>query len=123
MGIYSSSQFFGIFIGGFVGGWIAQHNPAAIYLVGAGLAGLWLIVAASMQDPPYLSSLMVNLEKLPPEPMMALVEKLKHTPGVAECFFNAEHGVAYLKFDSQQTDRQTILSISSNMKQQFAGNG
>lgn len=47
MGIFSSSQYFGIFIGGAVGGWIWQHfhSISAIFLFCILMAVLWLGVA------------------------------------------------------------------------------
>ena len=48
-GIYSSSQFLGIFAGGVVGGWVHQAaGTAAVFLFAAAVAVLWLLVAATM---------------------------------------------------------------------------
>jgi len=48
-GIYSSSQFLGIFAGGAVGGWVHQAagTPAVFFFAGA-VAVVWVLVAASM---------------------------------------------------------------------------
>ncbi|MHB8816742.1 MAG: MFS transporter, partial [Steroidobacteraceae bacterium] len=49
-GIYSSSQFLGIFAGGVVGGWVHQAaGTAAVFLFGAAVAIVWLLVAATMR--------------------------------------------------------------------------
>ncbi|HJS88898.1 MAG TPA: MFS transporter [Steroidobacteraceae bacterium] len=51
-GIYSSSQFLGIFAGGVIGGWVHQVlGAAAVLYFGAALAIVWLLVAATMRDP------------------------------------------------------------------------
>jgi predicted MFS family arabinose efflux permease len=51
-GIYSSSQFLGIFVGGVVGGWVHQAaGTAAVFLFAGGVAILWLLVAATMRGP------------------------------------------------------------------------
>jgi len=51
-GIYSSSQFLGIFAGGVVGGWVHQAvGTAAVFFFAAALAVVWLLVAATMRDP------------------------------------------------------------------------
>jgi MFS family permease len=51
-GIYSSSQFLGIFAGGVVGGWVHQAvGTAAVFFFAAALAVIWLLVAATMRDP------------------------------------------------------------------------
>jgi predicted MFS family arabinose efflux permease len=52
-GLYSSSQFLGIFAGGVIGGWIHQAaGTAAVFLFGAAVAVVWLLVAATMSGPP-----------------------------------------------------------------------
>lgn len=49
IGIYSSSQFLGIFCGGILGGWIYGHfAPATIFIVCGIIAGLWCLAAYSM---------------------------------------------------------------------------
>ncbi|HEY7888422.1 MAG TPA: MFS transporter [Steroidobacteraceae bacterium] len=49
-GIYSSSQFLGIFAGGVIGGWVHQAaGTAAVFLFAAAIASLWLWVAATMR--------------------------------------------------------------------------
>ena len=49
-GIYSSSQFLGIFAGGVIGGWVHQAaGTAAVFLFAAAIAIIWLLVAATMR--------------------------------------------------------------------------
>ncbi|HTX05633.1 MAG TPA: MFS transporter [Steroidobacteraceae bacterium] len=51
-GIYSSLQFFGIFTGGIIGGWMHQaQGTAAVFLFTAAIAAVWLLVAATMRGP------------------------------------------------------------------------
>ncbi|HEY2035946.1 MAG TPA: MFS transporter, partial [Steroidobacteraceae bacterium] len=51
-GIYSSSQFLGIFAGGALGGWIHQAaGTDAVFFFAAAVAILWLLVAATMRGP------------------------------------------------------------------------
>jgi MFS family permease len=51
-GIYSSSQFLGIFAGGLVGGWVHQAaGTAAVFFFAAAVAVVWLLVTATMRDP------------------------------------------------------------------------
>lgn len=57
LGIYSCSQFFGIFIGGALGGWIyGQFSFSGVYLFCITLAFFWLIIALSMQPPRILEN-------------------------------------------------------------------
>ena len=51
-GIYSSSQFLGIFAGGVIGGWVHEAaGTPAVFLFAAAVAIVWLLVAASMRSP------------------------------------------------------------------------
>ena len=51
-GIYSSSQFLGIFAGGAIGGWVHQAaGTAAVFLFACAVAVVWLLVAATMRGP------------------------------------------------------------------------
>ncbi|WP_374262775.1 MFS transporter [Zoogloea sp.] len=53
LGIYNTLQSVGLFLGGALGGWLAQHvGPGAVSLLGCGLAVVWLILAAGMAPPP-----------------------------------------------------------------------
>ena len=51
-GIYSSSQFLGIFAGGVIGGWAHQAaGTAAVFFFASAVAIIWLLVAATMRGP------------------------------------------------------------------------
>lgn len=53
LGVYNTLQSIGLFVGGALGGWLAQHVGAgAVSLLGGGLAIAWLILASSMVPPP-----------------------------------------------------------------------
>lgn len=53
LGVYNTLQSAGLFLGGALGGWLAQHAGAgAVNLACAGVALLWLLLAATMNPPP-----------------------------------------------------------------------
>lgn len=53
LGVYNTTQACGLFLGGALGGWLAQHQgPGMVFIVGAVLAVLWLAAAASMAPVP-----------------------------------------------------------------------
>jgi len=57
LGIYSSSQFFGIFVGGALGGWLqGVWGLTGVFGLCAALTGLWLVVAIAMRPPGRASS-------------------------------------------------------------------
>lgn len=52
LGIYSCSQFFGIFVGGLLGGWMyGRFSFSGVYFFCIALSLIWLIIALSMQFP------------------------------------------------------------------------
>ena len=52
LGIYNTLQSIGLFLGGALGGWIAQHHGSgAVNLFCAALAVAWLLLAAGMRAP------------------------------------------------------------------------
>ncbi|HTX48262.1 MAG TPA: MFS transporter [Caulobacteraceae bacterium] len=51
-GVYSSSQFLGIFVGGAAGGWLLEAGGGrAVLAAGVGMGLVWLLVAAGMRRP------------------------------------------------------------------------
>lgn len=54
LGMYSFSQFFGIFVGGTLGGWLyGASSLTQVYLFCAILAIIWLAIAFNMKNPQY----------------------------------------------------------------------
>ncbi len=103
MGLYSTSQFFGAFIGGAVGGWIFQaHSLTAVFGFSASVAALWLVVAAFMSPPRHLASVCLQCS----DP--SSVPKVKDIQGVAEVFYSEDEGLMYLKVDRETLDQDTL---------------
>ncbi|WP_241625134.1 MFS transporter [Rosenbergiella epipactidis] len=110
MGIYSTSQFLGVAIGGSVGGWVFQHVDAqAVFLLGAGIAVVWLLVSLTMQEPPYVSSLRVVIDHT--DNAQSLEQRLRQAPGVSNVLIIPEERAAYIKIDSKTTNRQEIEAL------------
>ena len=103
-GVYSSSQFLGIFTGGVIGGLVHQTaGDTGVFLLTAGIALVWLVVVATMKRPSYLTT------RLVPIPNAASAESfaasLRQLPGVADAVVVAEEGLAYLKVDFENLRR------------------
>ncbi|MDX1803036.1 MAG: MFS transporter [Alcanivorax sp.] len=112
MGVYSSSQFFGIFVGGVAGGSLQEHfGLAGVFGFAAVLALLWFVVSLKLRNPGYMSSRVVSLgamaEKAPAE-IVACIEK---APGVLEVAVAPEEAVAILKVDSRHYDEQALRTL------------
>nr|WP_314985147.1 MFS transporter [uncultured Pantoea sp.] len=111
MGIYSTSQFLGVAVGGSMGGWVFGHFDAqTVFLVGAMVAAAWLFVSMTMQEPPYVSSLRIVLS----DAALAvpnLEQRLKAQPGVNAVFIVPEEKSAYIKIDSKVTSRPELEAL------------
>lgn len=111
-GVYSSSQFMGIFIGGVVGGWAHQAGGAAgLFAFTTALAVVWLLVAASMKPPRYLASRLIRVSGRSRGDADGLAARLRQLPGVAEAIVISEEGLAYLKVDSRVFDPAVAESL------------
>lgn len=109
MGIYSTSQYFGTFLGGSAGGWLyGHHHLVTVYFACATIALIWLVVAFKMEKPRHLATEIIHVGKLDPSQATLLMEKLLQIPGVAEALVIAEDNIAYLKFDAAILDRNQL---------------
>lgn len=99
IGVYNSFQFLGLFIGGAVGGFLAQHaSYAAVFAFSSGLGVAWLLFAMTMQKPPAVRTRMYHVQKaLTEAKAVKLASRLVALDGVAEAVVIADEGVAYLK--------------------------
>jgi len=114
MGVYSTSQFFGAFIGGVVGGWVQSHyGMPGVFWFSALAALLWWGVAWGMAPPNYLSSKLLRVGVMDAAQASELELQLSQIKGVGEVGVVAEEGVAYLKVDLQQIDLALLDEFSS----------
>ena len=113
MGVYSSSQFLGAFLGGASGGWAHQHfGIEGVFLLGAVLSGLWLLLASGMKQPRYLSSYLLHVGPVSEADAPDLVMRLTAVRGVAEASIVVEEQTAYLKVDRHALDEQALREFS-----------
>ena len=111
MGVYSSSQFFGAFVGGAVGGWLhGRFGLGAVFLFCGAVALIWLALAASMKTPRYLGTRVLRIGPQDPASANRLAAEITAVRGVAEAVVIPEDEVAYLKIDQQALD-EAALSV------------
>jgi predicted MFS family arabinose efflux permease len=112
IGVYSSLQFLGIFVGGVVGGWAHQAGGiAAVFILTTVIALLWLLAAATMKPPSYLTTRLLPIGEGRAD-LAGLAAKLRQVPGVAEAVVIAEENLAYLKVDSKSFDAAMAESLA-----------
>ena len=112
MGIYSTSQFLGAGLGGGIGGWCyGQFGAAGVFMFCA-LAGFsWLLLSLTMKPPRYWANLLISLEKTSQAVADNFVSEILKINGVEEVTLRYEEGVAYLKVDNQQLNRDQLQSV------------
>lgn len=112
MGVYSSSQFFGIFLGGTVGGLVQQHfHMLGVFVFSALLAGLWLLAARGMRVTSGVKSRIVRLGRISTEQAADLGRRLAAVAGVRHAVVVAEEGVAYLKV-GRDVDEAALAAVA-----------
>ena len=110
-GVFSSSQFFGAALGGFVGGWMYQHHGVeGVFIFTSGAALLWAAVAATMQKPLPLSIASVPVgERLTEADVPALTEKLLSYDGIYEAVFLLAEKRVYFKIDRKKINEVGLI--------------
>jgi len=114
MGIYSTSQFLGSALGGILGGWLFQHGGLSTVFLGcAALCLGWAVIAGTMREPPYVTSL-----RLPVAPELVndqgLVGRLLALAGVTDAVVVAEEQAVYIKIDTKVVDRAQLERLVSH---------
>jgi predicted MFS family arabinose efflux permease len=109
MGIYSSSQFLGAFLGGSLGGLVhGRYGVHGVFVLTALGALLWLLVAAFMTTPRRLASYIHKVVVKDPADAERLQRELTAVAGVAEAVIIPDEGVAYLRVDRQVFDEAAL---------------
>jgi predicted MFS family arabinose efflux permease len=112
MGVYSTSQFGGAFVGGLAGGWAHQlYGVPGVLLLAVAVTAGWLLLASGMRDPGRRSSRLLRVEVADERAADALAMRLGQVPGVVEAVVIAADGVAYLKVDKHRLDEAALDAI------------
>ena len=109
MGVYSSSQFLGAFVGGAAGGWLYGEWGIDAVLMACGiLALIWALVVLPMAPPKHLTGKAVSLPEHWSEDSEGFVQRLLDLPGVEEVVVIADEHAAYMKIDKAKFDDQAL---------------
>ncbi len=110
MGVYSTSQFFGAFLGGVVGGWCyGLFDVQGVFFGAAGIAAVWLLVALGMQMPVMRSSMMAHIESSTNAD--ELQAKLLELAGVSEAKVVPEENAVFLRVDKKVFEPEAFESL------------
>ncbi|HIL92110.1 MAG TPA: MFS transporter [Cycloclasticus sp.] len=114
MGVYSSSQFFGAFCGGLMGGFVwNSYGMASVFLVCAVVLFVWFVVALGMESPRHMSSLLKHIEIETDAQAKEITDKLLAVKGVLDVGISVDDSTAYLKVDNDLLDEKELDAIIS----------
>lgn len=110
LGIYNTTQALGLFLGGAIGGTLAQHaGPQAVFGFCAVLVLVWWVVARGMRAPPAI----VRRDIVLPEQadLDTLRTRLAALPGVREAVVSANPRMAYLRINLEGFDESRLRQV------------
>ncbi|WP_280568723.1 MFS transporter [Chromohalobacter sp. 296-RDG] len=117
MGVYSTSQFLGAFLGGTAGGFLSQHFGLDAVFLGAALLGaVWLAIVWKMPAPRHLSSEIVALDERSMGTMDTLMDRFAAVAGVEDVMVVPDERVAYLKVDRQRLDTEALERVLGSQR-------
>ena len=109
MGAFATCQFLGAGLGGIVAGLAYQlWGGTGIFVVGAIATAIWWLLSVTMNNPPYVSSIVLDLYPVVPSEANRMSDRLAAVTGVKGVTLIVEEQTAYLKIDKQQLDEQHL---------------
>ena len=112
IGIYSSTQFLGAFVGAAVGGYLfGNYGSYALYSFCGLLLIVWLVLAVTMKAPAAVRSKMYHVQEMDLNKSKELSRELAAIPGVYEALVLANERVAYLKVDMKGFDEVKVIKL------------
>ena len=109
MGAFATCQFLGAGLGGVVAGLAYQlWGGTGIFVVGAIATAIWWLLSVTMNNPPYVSSIVLDLYPVVPSEANRMSDRLAAVAGVKDVTLVVEEQTAYLKIDKQQLDEQHL---------------
>jgi predicted MFS family arabinose efflux permease/copper chaperone CopZ len=110
MGVYSTSQFFGAFVGGALGGWvISTWGSDGIYTMAMVVGTLWFVVAMRMEAPGAITGMTLQFSNMATEEdALRINDELHDVIGVEEVVVVMEDSLAYLKVNKDMLDKEAL---------------
>lgn len=113
MGVYSTSQFLGAFVGGAAGGQLLNMaGIRGVLMLMLLVLVTWLLIALSMPAPGYTTSFVVRLQSVVGGQYDEIARCLACLPGVQDVVILEEDATAYLKVDRQHFDEQSLAELA-----------
>lgn len=112
MGIYSTSQFMGAFVGGVIGGWAVDGiGVGGLFFILAIILLIWFFFALGMQSPRPLQTLVLQVGDRDPREVVKIISTIT---GVEDILLIEGEELAYLKVDKQTVDLDRLKPFLNN---------
>tara|TARA_R110001592_G_scaffold9288_1_gene49540 strand:- start:31329 stop:32687 length:1359 start_codon:yes stop_codon:yes gene_type:complete len=112
MGVYSTAQFLGAFVGGVSGGWLlSRYHEVGVYMLVGTVALLWLLVARLMKNPTNEIGMTLLFSKMSESNKIDISNALNGIRGVEEVVLIIDDQVAYLKIHKAELDQQQLDDV------------
>jgi MFS family permease len=112
IGVYSSVQFFGTFVGAVLGGYAyGRWGLPGVVIANAGLLVIWLMACMGMTSPVSSSRRSYTLPRLDAREAEALAARLRGLQGVRDARIVTSENTAYLEVDSTRFDEHNALQL------------
>ncbi|WP_168204006.1 MFS transporter [Aliikangiella coralliicola] len=113
LGVYSTSQFAGAFLGGPIAGIIMQYNGMdGVYILGSVMALIWAVLLLGLKNPSAVTAYTLTMPSVSADSFPSLVEEIKAIEGVSEAVALPEAGAVYLKVDKKTLDPRSLEKYS-----------
>ena len=115
MGVYSTAQFLGVFVGGSLGGFIyGQAGIGTVFLSLTALISIWFLISLGMKNPKKIKSYTLSLGDVDENRAQEIIKLLESLDGVEEVLFASGDQAAYLKVDHSIFDETELRGFSQN---------
>ena len=112
LGMHSTCQSLGLFLGGSVGGYLYQHyGMCFVYLECAIVLLIWLILSFSMRIPKAVKTVIKAIPSYWHNNVPLLVEELHKVNGIDEIFANENENMIYFKVSQLFWDEEHFNSV------------
>ena len=115
IGVFNTSQFFGAFVGGVLGGFLYDpiaQNFDTVFIVIAAMLGVWWVIALFMPEPPYVATITLHVEADDEEDGQRITAQLLALEGVTEVRIIVEEKAAYCKIDKKVIGEDELVEMA-----------
>lgn len=113
IGVYSTFEFIGAFVGGAAGGWLyGIFGSVAVCVFALAILLLWFLLTLTMREPEHVVTRLVRVGPQEPSRAKALARDIGGITGVTEAIVIPEEGVAYVKVDIDALDEKALDKFS-----------